>query len=174
VIISLLVAMDERRGIGVDNRLPWRLSADLQRFKALTMGHHLIMGRRTYESIGRPLPGRTTVVLTRNPAFRPEGCLVAGSLEAALALAEGRGETEAFVVGGSAVFAAALPLAQRIYLTQVHALTPADVFFPAFDRSAWVEREMVYQPADEKNEYAFTFRLLERSGAAAEDSRSRI
>jgi dihydrofolate reductase len=162
MIISLVVAMDERRGIGVDNRLPWRLSADLQRFKRLTMGRHLIMGRRTYESIGRPLPGRTTIVVTRNPNFRPPGSLVAGSLEEALALAEGRGETEAFVVGGSAIFAAALPLAERIYLTQVHAVAAADVFFPELDRSEWLEKERVYQRADAKNEHPFSFMLLER------------
>jgi dihydrofolate reductase len=162
VIVSLLVAMDERRGIGIENRLPWRLSADLRQFKALTMGHHLIMGRKTFESIGRPLPGRTSIVVTRNPAFLPKGCLLANSLESALDLARARGEDEAFVIGGGQIFARALPFADRIYLTQVHATGKADVFFPEFSLEDWVELNSYEHPADEKNEHAFTFRLLER------------
>lgn len=162
MIVSLLVAMDEQRGIGIENRLPWRLSADLRQFKALTMGHHLIMGRKTFESIGRPLPGRRTIVISRNTGFRSEGIQTVASLDEALALARQQGEDEAFVIGGAEIFSMALPCADRIYLTQVHAITNADVFFPDFDPDEWVERRAFFQPANEKNEYAFTFRQLER------------
>ncbi len=107
--------MDEIGGIGKDNGLPWHLSSDLKRFKQLTMGHHLIMGRKTYETIGKPLPGRITIVITRNLQYQAEGCLVAPSLEKALDLARGNGETETFIAGGGEIFAIALPLADRIY-----------------------------------------------------------
>jgi len=163
VIISLLVAMDEKRGIGKDGKLPWRLSSDLNRFRELTMGHHIIVGRKTFESIGKPLPGRQTIVVTRNPNYAVENCLIASSVESALALAKSRGETEAFVIGGADIYAQALGVADRIYLTEVHAEVDADRFFPEFDRSAWTERESSYQPADEKNQHACTFRLLERN-----------
>jgi dihydrofolate reductase len=162
VIISLLVAMDEKRGIGKDGKLPWRLSSDLKRFRELTMGHHIIVGRKTFESIGKPLPGRRTILVTRNLNYTVEGCLVAGSVESALKLAKERGESEAFIIGGADIYAQALEVADRIYLTEVHAEVDADTFFPEFDRSAWTERECTYQPADEKNQHACTFRLLER------------
>lgn len=162
MIISLLVAMDEKRGIGKDGKLPWRMSADLKRFRELTMGHHLIVGRKTFESIGKALPGRRTIVVTRNPELQPEGCMVAASLEAAVETARMNEETEAFVIGGADIYAQALDLADRVYLTEVHAEVDADTFFPEFDRSAWTEKECSYQPADEKNHHACTFRLLER------------
>jgi dihydrofolate reductase len=162
VIISLLVAMDEKRGIGKDGKLPWRLSSDLKRFRELTMGHHIIAGRKTFDSIGKPLPGRQTIVVTRNPSYSVEDCLIVGSVEAAIELAEARGESEAFVIGGADIFAQALDVADRVYLTEVHAEVDADTFFPEFDRSAWTEKECSYQPADEKNQHACTFRLLER------------
>lgn len=162
MIISLLVAMDEKRGIGKDGKLPWRLSSDLKRFRELTMGHHLIVGRKTFEAIGKPLPGRQTIVVTHNPSYTFEGCLIAGSVEAALALAESRGENEAFVIGGADIYAQALAVADRVYLTEVHADVDADTFFPEFDRSNWIEKECSFQPADEKNQHACTFRWLER------------
>lgn len=162
MIVSLIVAMDERRGIGFEGRLPWRLSADLKRFKALTMGHHLIAGRKTYESIGKPLPGRTMIVITRDPDYQAEGCLIAHSVDEALALARARGETEAFIIGGAEIYAQTLERADRLYLTQVHAITDADVFFPAFDESAWREQEVSSHEAGEKNQYPSTFKLLVR------------
>jgi len=162
VIISLVVAMDEAGGIGKMGKLPWRLSADLKRFKNLTWGHHLIMGRKTYESIGRALPGRTNVVITRSTTFEAEGCLVAGSLAAALRMAEERGEQEAFVIGGGQIFAQALPVAQRLHLTRVHARLDCDVFFPPLDEMEWVELERSLHPADDKNEYPATYFLMER------------
>lgn len=164
MIVSLLVAMDEQRGIGVDGRLPWHLSDDLKRFKALSMGHHLIMGRKTWESIGRPLPGRVTIVVTRNPNYTAEGCLVAHSLEEALALAQAGGEDEIFVIGGGEIFAQALPLADRIYLTRVHTTSAVDVSFPEFDLEDWNAVESSEHPADGKNDFPTTFQVLERAG----------
>lgn len=162
MIISLIVAMDERRGIGKAGKLPWHLSSDLKRFRALTMGHHMITGRKTFESIGKPLPGRQTIVVTRNASYKPEGCLVAGAVGEAIDLARERGETEVFVSGGAEIYAAAVNAADRVYLTQVHADVDADTFFPEMDLEAWIERETSHQPADDRNQYAFTFRLLEK------------
>ena len=162
MIISLLVAMDERGGIGMDNRLPWHLSADLKRFKALTMGHHVIMGRKTYASIGRPLPGRIMVIITRSPDYWAEGCQVVHSLEESLDLARQAGETEAFVIGGGQIFAQALPLAERIYLTRVHTVAEADVFFPEFDERDWSIQTVSEVPADEKNQFSTTYMVLDK------------
>jgi len=162
VIISLVVAMDEAGGIGKMGKLPWHLSADLKRFKNLTWGHHLIMGRKTYESIGRALPRRTNVIITRSAAFEAVGCLVAGSLAAALRMAKERGEQEAFVIGGGQIFAQALPMAQRLHLTRVHARLDCDVFFPFIKEEDWVVKESSQHPADENNEYPATYFLMER------------
>jgi dihydrofolate reductase len=149
--------MDEMGGIGKDNRLPWHLSSDLKRFKQLTMGHHLVMGRKTYETIGHPLPGRTTIVITRNQQYPAEGYLVATSLDEALDLVRENGETEAFIAGGGEIFTLALPLADRIYLTRVHAQVQADVFFPPFSPEGWRQIESIEQLSDEKNDYPSTF-----------------
>jgi dihydrofolate reductase len=154
--------MDEQRGIGVVNRLPWRLSADLKRFRELTLGHYIIVGRKTFESIGRPLPGRQMIIVTRDKNYRAEGCLVAHSVEAALELAQERGESEVFICGGAAIYAQSLGLADRIYLTLVHTEVAADTFFPEWGESAWVEQEVLHHEADEKNQYPFTFKLLLR------------
>lgn len=162
MIVSLIVAMDERRGIGINNQLPWRLSADLKRFRALTMGHHLIAGRKTWESIGRPLPGRQMIVVTRDRDYKAESCLVVHSIAEALALAEARKETEVFIIGGAELYAQTISRVDRFYLTQVHAEVVADTFFPAFDVTAWRERETTHHEADEKNQYACTFKVLER------------
>jgi dihydrofolate reductase len=167
LIISLIAAMDEKGGIGLKDRLPWRLSADLKRFKSLTMGHHLIMGRKTYESIGSILPGRTTIIVTRNPDYTAPGCpgvhcLIAQSLPLALALASDRGDEEVFIIGGGQIFKQSLHLADRIYLTQVHTQVDADTFFPSFDQNQWDEIESSYHPADENNQYPATFKVLSR------------
>ena len=154
--------MDEQRGIGKSGRLPWRLSADLKRFKSLTMGHHLIMGHRTFDSIGKPLPGRTNIVLSRDSNFQPAGCLVAHSMEEALELARQRGECEVFIIGGADVFAQSLGFADRLYLTLVHTHSHADVFFPPCDRSKWVQIDYLNHAADEKNEHPFTVKTFVR------------
>jgi len=167
MIISLIAAIDEQGGIGREGTLPWRLPADQQRFKALTMGHHLIMGRKTYQSIGRLLPGRTTIIVTRNPDFQPSGSLVSHNLDEALELARQRRETEAFIVGGGEIYKQAIVYVDRLYLTQVHGRFKTDVSFPSFDESSWVETERAFHPADDRNSNAFTFRVLERGGAGA-------
>ncbi|MBM4148041.1 MAG: dihydrofolate reductase [Lentisphaerae bacterium] len=129
-MISIICAMGRNRGIGVGNRLPWRLPEDLKRFKRLTMGHTLVMGRKTFESIGRPLPGRRNIVISRNPGFRAAGCDMAASLQEALSAA---GPGEVFVIGGAEVYRSALPLAQRLYLTLVEDEPAADTFFPEYE-----------------------------------------
>jgi dihydrofolate reductase len=128
VIISIIAAMTDNRVIGRDNAIPWHIPADMQRFRAITMGHPLIMGRKTFESIGRPLPGRKTVILTRSPDYRAEGCAVVHGLGEALD--ECRGADEVFICGGGEVFREAMPLASRIYLTVVHIDVEGDTYFP--------------------------------------------
>ncbi|MGH9854757.1 MAG: dihydrofolate reductase [Blastocatellia bacterium] len=166
MIVSLIAAMDRKAGIGVDNQLPWRLSADLKRFRELTMGHHIIVGRKTFESIiqigGKPLPGRRMILVTRNRSYKAEGCDVVHSLENAIELAHSRGESEVFICGGSEIYARTIGIADRMYLTLVEAEVDADVFFPEFDESDWIEKESFHHPADEKNQYPFTFKLLLR------------
>ena len=162
MIISLIVAMDEKRGIGMEGKLPWHLPADLKQFKSLTMNHHIIMGRKTYESIGRPLPGRIMVVVTRNPAYKAEGCLIVHSLEEAIEKARESEEDEAFIIGGGEIFTEAIDLADRIYLTQVHANIPVNIFFPEYSPGDWEEVESGFNPADEKNQYPFTYKILTR------------
>ncbi|MDQ3011132.1 MAG: dihydrofolate reductase [Acidobacteriota bacterium] len=164
-MISLIVAMDKKRGIGLGNQLPWRLSADLKRFRELTMGHHIIAGRKTFASIGKPLSGRQMIVVTRARNFHAEGCLVSHSLEEAIQTARARNESELFIIGGAEIYGQSFALADRIYLTLVDAEVEADTFFPEFDEHGWCEREAVFHPADEKNQFPFTFKLLVREGS---------
>lgn len=153
--------MDEKRGIGWKGKLPWRLSSDLKRFRELTMGHHIIVGRKTFESIGKPLPGRQTIIITRNPDFRAKGCFVVRSLEEAIDLARSRGDSEALICGGAQIYAQAIVKAQRFYLTVVHAQVESDTLFPEWDKSAWTEKHSSHHEADDKDEYSSTFALLE-------------
>ena len=158
--LSLIVAMDRARLIGRDGTLPWHLPNDLKRFRALTLGKPIIMGRRTHLSIGRPLPERRNLVLSRDPAFTAAGCEVVDSLDAALArLARA---AEAFVIGGAALYAEALPRAVRLYLTEVDAELEGDVRFPALDPDAWREVAREARPRDERHAYDYCFRVLER------------
>ena len=152
--------MARNRVIGRDNQLPWRLPADLAYFKQVTMGNPVVMGRRTYESIGKPLPGRLNIVVTRNPAFRAPGCTVVGSLDEAWRIAGDADEVS--VIGGTSIFAEALPVADRIHLTEVQAEVPGDTFFPQFDRSQWTEREVSRHAPDEKHAYPFRIVVLDR------------
>lgn len=140
--ISIIVAMAQNRTIGINNTLPWRCPEDLKHFKSLTMGHHMIMGRKTYDSIGKPLPGRTTVVVTRNPGLKIEGCIVTHSLEQAIAACAG--DDEIFIVGGAELYTQALPLADTIYLTEIQQEVMGDAHFPAFKQQEW--REMAREP----------------------------
>lgn len=160
--ISIIVAMDENNGIGYGNILPWVLPADLRRFKTLTIGHHLVMGRVTFQSIGKPLPGRVNMIVTRNLNFSAECCLITHSLDQAFEIARANNEKEVFIIGGGEIYAQALHLTDRIYLTRVHTETNADVYFPELDDSDWVEISSQYFPPDEDNRFPTTFKILEK------------
>lgn len=159
-MISIIVAMAENRVIGVNNTLPWRLPADLKHFRQLTTGHHVIMGRRNYESIGKPLPDRTNIVVTRNPAYQAPGCVIRHSLDDALHIAGN--DPEIFIIGGAEIYRQALDKADRIYLTLVHANIAGDTFFPEFDAREWNESSRLRHEADEKNPHACSFVTYER------------
>jgi dihydrofolate reductase len=133
--LSLIVAFAKNQVIGVNNTLPWHLPEDLKRFRALTTGHHIIMGRKTYESLGRLLPGRTTIIVTRNKQYKVEGALIAHSLKAAFILASG--DTEPFVIGGAELYQEGLKLATKLYITKVIAEFDGDAFFPEINESEW-------------------------------------
>ena len=159
-MISLIVAMDRNGLIGRDNGLPWHLPADLKHFKATTLGKPVVMGRKTYESIGRPLPGRHNIVVSRNPEFDAPGCTVVHSASAAIAAA---GDVEeVMIIGGAQLYTELLPYTQRIYLTRVDAEFNGDAWFPELDAEAWNEISRVDCAADEKNDYACSFLILER------------
>lgn len=163
MIISLIAAVDNRGCIGKDGALPWRLSLDLQRFKALTTGHHIIMGRKTWESIGKALPERTNIIITRQANYQVESCITTHTLEEALEYARDHGEQEACVIGGGEIFKAALPLANRIYLTRVHVeIVGADTFFPEIPEDEWEVIDEQMTPADRYNEFETHFQVLER------------
>ncbi len=165
--ISLIVAMSRNRVIGRDNRLPWRLPADLRRFQHLTMGHCLIMGRKTYESIGRPLPGRTIIVLTRQANYAPPGVLVAHTLEEALALAQGE---EVFIAGGAHVYQQAVALADRLYLTLIEEDIAGDASFPPLNESEWQLVSDQPYDADATNPYPYRFLVYERKRPTGGDA----
>lgn len=158
--LSLIVAMSRNQVIGHAGRLPWRLSDDLKRFKRLTMGHPIIMGRKTFESIGKALPGRTSIVITRQKDFRPAGVRVASSLSQAIQLAQDN--EEAFVVGGAQVYAEALPRVDRIYVTLVETDVEGDTLFPDWNPRDWRLIEQAFHPADDKNEFDHHFRVYDR------------
>ena len=159
-LISLIVAMDQQRLIGRENALPWRLSADLRYFKKTTMGKPIVMGRKTYDSIGRALPGRKNIVITRKDDFTAAGCFVVFSIEEALQAA---GSVEEVIfMGGASLYEQILPQVKRLYLTQVHTSLIGDTWFPAFDMAEWKERERIDHSADEKNEFDYSFLVLER------------
>lgn len=158
--IALVVAHTRNRVIGRDNTMPWNLPADLRRFRALTMGHPILMGRRTHQAIGRPLPGRRNLVLTRQPEFAVPGVETVGSLEHALAVCQ-----EApwlYVIGGGEVYAQALPLAERLHLTEIAADIDGDACFPEIDHAQWLELSSEEHPADTANAYALRFLTLDR------------
>ena len=152
--------MAENRVIGRANRLPWRLPADLRRFKSVTMGKPVIMGRKTYESIGTPLPGRSNIVVTRDPDYRAPGCEVVHSLEQALEA--GAGHAEVMVIGGAELYRQALGRAERIYLTLVRAEVEGDALFPDIEPQQWRELERESHRADERNQYDYDFVTLQR------------
>ncbi|MBL7781523.1 MAG: dihydrofolate reductase [Saprospiraceae bacterium] len=168
MLVSAIVAVAHRNVIGKDNQIPWYLPADLKYFKRTTLEHHVIMGRNSFHSIGRPLPKRTNIVITRDPFFTAEGVLVAHSLEEALEMAHDNGETEAFIIGGGAIYRESSHLWDKIYLTEVEVEVEGDVFFPDINPAEWRETWREAHAPDEKNEWAYVFRVLERVGEVGE------
>lgn len=158
--ISIVVAISENNAIGKDNQLLWHLPADLKHFKEITSGSTIIMGRKTYDSIGRPLPNRRNIVITRSLDLQIPNVEVVHTLESALSLCDD--EKEVFIIGGAEIYKNALPTANKIHLTTVHQNYDADVFFPELIKEQWKEINNEYHPADEKNSVAYTFSTLER------------
>jgi len=165
VTVSVIVAAAENGVIGRAGALPWRLSEDLKRFKRLTVGHPVVMGRKTWESLGRALPGRRNLVVSRSPGYAAAGAEVFSSLDEALAACAGEGEV--FVIGGAALYAEALPRADRLYLTRVHAAVEGDVTFPEIDPADWTLISEESHEADARHDHAFSFRVYEREERGA-------
>lgn len=160
--LSILVALSENGVIGREGEIPWRLPDEQRSLKRTTMGHTLLMGRKTYESIGKPLPGRTTIVVSRNPDYKPHPeVIVVEDLESGIAIAIERGESELFVFGGESVYAEALPRADRLYLTRVHVTLEGDARFPAFDLDEWKLIGEEHHPEDARHAHAFSIQIFD-------------
>ncbi|MYC59955.1 MAG: dihydrofolate reductase [Gammaproteobacteria bacterium] len=174
--IALICAMASNGVIGNNNMLPWRLPEDLRHFRRTTMGHSIVMGRKTWESIGRTLPGRTNIVVTRQPDYRAEGASVRDSLEAALKLAENiaaiDGAEQAFVIGGAELYRQALPLARLFHLTRIHAEVPGDTVLSGFNESEWEELSREDYSRDDENPFDYSICLLRRNRSAKANSPS--
>ena len=156
-MITIIAAIGKNNELGKDNDLIWHLPEDLKRFKRVTSGHHILMGRNTFESIGKPLPNRTTVIITRNNDYFKDGCLIAGSIEEAIQLAEN--DEEIFIIGGAQIYKQAIqnPSVKKLDMTIVHESFDADVFFPEIDSTIWKETAREDFKADEKNKYDYSF-----------------
>ncbi len=162
LVISAIAAIGENRVIGKDNKMPWHLPADLKHFKAVTMGKPILMGRKTYQSIGRPLPGRTNIIITRDKDFHAPGCIVVTSLADAIATASQQGANEIFIIGGAEVYKQLLPATDRIYLTVIHHDFDGDTFFPEIKQNEWKEVEHEDFSADAENPYSYSFLRLDK------------
>jgi dihydrofolate reductase len=160
--ISLIVAMSSNRAIGLDGQMPWHLSADLKRFKQITMGHPIIMGRKTFDAIGKPLPGRTNIIVSRNPSYKPEGCIAVDNVEAAINHGC-RLSDEVFVIGGATLYEATLPLADTLYITQINQEFKGDTFFPDVDSNHWIEVEREDVVDDAKVGFTYSFLKLQKN-----------
>lgn len=158
--ISLIVAMASNRAIGLNNKMPWHLSADLKKFKQITMGSPILMGRKTYESIGRPLPGRTNIIISRNTEYQQEGCLVFNDVNAAIKVCSL--EDEVFVIGGAAFYETMLPKADVLYITQINKAFEGDTFFPIIDENEWKETDRQDINDDETVDFDYSFVKLAR------------
>lgn len=162
MIKSIMVARSDNGVIGKDNDLVWHMPADLKYFKETTSGHFVAMGRKTYQSVDKPLPGRINIIITRQDDFYRENCIVTHSLEEALTLGEQNGQQEIFILGGAQIYKLALDVADRIYLTEIHGEFEGDTFFPEIDHNIWKEVKREDREADEKNPYPYSFVVLER------------
>lgn len=167
--VSMIVAVADNGVIGRDGGLPWRLSNDLRHFKATTMGHHIVMGRKTYESIGRPLPGRTTIVVSRDASYRAEGCTVVSTLDEAIRVATAAGDDDVFIVGGAQLYALAWPRADRMHVTHVHAEVDGDTYFEhhPLDLREWHERSRQRFSRSERDEHDYSVVVYERTPVAS-------
>jgi len=164
--LSILVILSTNNVIGRDNKLPWHMPADLKRFKNLTMGHHILMGRRTFNEIKKPLPGRVNVVITRDPHFTAEGVAIARSIDEAISKAEAAGDLEVFLIGGGEIFNQVIHIADRMYITRIHADIDGDTYFPEFDDvNEWKLIDAEHFEADEKNAYPYSFLTYVRAGS---------
>jgi dihydrofolate reductase len=155
--VSIIVAKSSNNVIGINNTLPWHLPADLKRFKAITMGHHMIMGRKTYESIGKPLPGRTSIIITRQKSYQQPDCIVVNSIEEAIQVAKNNKDTEAFIIGGAEIILSTLNIANKIYLTEIHQEFKGDTFLPTLAPNKWSVLKREDHSSDEKNPHNYSF-----------------
>jgi len=162
MIISLIAAIGKNRAIGKNNQLLWNLPNDMRHFRETTSGHPVIMGERTYLSIGRPLPKRENIILSQNPDFHPDGCVVVKDIDSALSAARATGTDEVFVIGGGMVYSSFLPRADKMYLTLVEAEPEGDVFFPEWNPAEWRVMSSKEHPADQENSLKHTFFIYER------------
>ena len=160
--ISIIVAKASNHVIGLNNEIPWHLSADLKKFKKITMGHPILMGRKTYESIGRPLPGRRNIIISRNVDYEQTGCLVFNQVEEAVNACQKQGEEELFVIGGASLYEEMLPKANRLYLTQIHKEFEGDTFFPYINEQDWKEVARENVDSDKTVDFKYSFLALER------------
>lgn len=160
--LSIIVAIGEGNVIGSKNGLPWYLPADLKHFKQLTTGHVIIMGRKTFESIGKPLPNRTNIVLARETDYHPEGCIIAHSLDEVFALSAVKNDSESFIIGGGEIFRQTIDKAHTLYVTEIHYRFEGDIYFPVIDATMWTEVAHERGIQDEKNLYEYYFVIYER------------
>ena len=157
-IISIIVAMDDKQGIGKSNQLMWRIPSELSRFRTITTGHPIIMGRKTYESIGRPLPKRTNIIITRDKSYHVDGCTVVNSLKDAIAIAKKEDQIEIFIIGGGEIYKQAVPFAQKLYITKVQGDYGADTFFPDYSNFT----KLISKEEHREGLYSFSYSILER------------
>ncbi|HLA55432.1 MAG TPA: dihydrofolate reductase [Flavobacterium sp.] len=160
-MVILIAAIAENNALGKDNQLPWHLPDDFKRFKAVTSGHHIIMGRKTFESFPKPLPNRTHVIITRQKDYAPEGCIVVDSLEKAIAACPKN--QDIFIIGGGEIFKLAIPIADKLDITKVHTTLDADTFFPEINPSEWQLSGSEFHKKDNKHQYDFTFETYMRT-----------
>lgn len=165
MIVSAIAALSKNRVIGKNNDLPWRLPDDMRFFMETTKGHHVVMGRKNYDSLQekfKPLPQRTNIVITRQKDFQAPGCVVLHAVEPALTIARKNHETECFIIGGAEIYTLAMPFTSRMYLTEIDAHINGDTFFPEVDRQQWKEISRKHHPADERHAYAFDIVVYDR------------
>lgn len=163
MIVSAIAAFSKNRVIGVGNDLPWHLPADMKYFMRTTKGHHVVMGRKTYESMGKPLPSRSNIVITRDPFWTAQGVAVVHTIEEALKLADNAGEEELFIIGGGEIYSLSFPYLDKLYLTEIELVVPdGDTYFPTFNESNWEVESIKHFEPDEKNKYIYTFKVYKR------------